>query len=407
MSLFQHVETREFQIGDPIFRIAVYANSSYTDTQDMGFFGQYYNGSNLCFTGLFRDASDSGKYKLFTGLQTLPLVSDTLGIIDTNDNNYTLADLDVQNFRAFGDVATNGDLIVNGSKAAFNVNIFNVEDNIITVGAESGATEDFGYVGMRSASNVSLHDTAKISNVVIHTNYTNGSTTLLINIAASGIDYFKGWIIVNSMDGINSAKIIESSSDSGNIHTLILSSGFASNLTAGSDTVSLYNKHHVGWIYDESEGTLHAMGFPRETNETKIDYISPVNGNLPDYINVSVNDLTIKGDLTLTSSISMRTKTINIDTTFTQSDIFDYDIIFINKESDGVYTLPQISSLAVPANTAYNISFINVNAGGISTIIGSGSDTIEGKPQIQLIKLYMKVVLFVSNQLSNVWLIKG
>ena len=38
------------------------------DSLDIGFYGIYTNASQRSFTGLFRDASDSGKYKMYTGL---------------------------------------------------------------------------------------------------------------------------------------------------------------------------------------------------------------------------------------------------------------------------------------------------------------------------------------------------
>ncbi len=407
MSLFQYVETRELQVGDPLLRISVYADTTYADIQDIGFFGQYYDGSNLCYTGLFRDASDSGTYKLFTALQALPTVSDTLGLVNTGGAGYTLANLDVQNFKAFGNIISDGNLTVSGITATFSVDAFTIEDNIIAVGTSAGATEDFGYVGMRSATNVSAGDSSKINNVAVQTNYVAGSITLLITNTASGIDYFKGWVITNNIDGLSVARIIEASTNSGTTHTLTLNSGFVSNLTAGIDTIKLFNKRHVGWIYDESTDVIQAVGFPRETGETKIDVSAPVNGNVPDYINVAVNNLVVNGSLTLSMAIPARTKTVTTDTAFTQSDIFNYDIIFIDKSIDGIFTLPQISSLAIPVNTAYITAFININSSGVPTIARSGVDTIEGKVSVRLIKLFMKIFLIVSDQSAGVWLVKG
>jgi len=48
-----------------------YANNNSADALDIGFFGQYNDGSTK-YTTLFRDASDSGKYKLLTGGTTEP-----------------------------------------------------------------------------------------------------------------------------------------------------------------------------------------------------------------------------------------------------------------------------------------------------------------------------------------------
>ena len=407
MSLFQYVETREFEIHNPIFRVASIVDNTNTDIQDIGFFGQYYDGSNVCYTGLFRDANDNGTFKLFSGLQSIPTVSEPNALVDTNGTGYTLADLDIKNIQAMGNAIVDGNLTVNGSYAEFNVSSFNVKDNIIAINSsQSSSLEDFGYVGRREATNISANDTPKIDSVAVQTNYTSGSTTLLITNVASGTDYFKGWVITNTVDGLSSAKTILASTNSGTTHTLTLNSGFSSNLTAGSDTVKLFNKRFAGWIYDESENTMIVAGFPREDSETKIDIVAPVNGNIPDYMNLAVNDLTIAGTLNITGAIPYKTKTVTTNTTFTQSDIFNYDIIFINNASNGTYTLPQISSLAVTTNTSYSTVIVNINT-GIATVSRGGTDTIEGETSLRLHKIYMKTVLVVSDQLASTWLIKG
>ena len=70
-------------IEDPLIQLA--RNNTSTDTVDIGFFGHYnVNGDNPEHTGFFRDASDSGKYKIFHGTQTDPTT-----IIDTGAAGYT------------------------------------------------------------------------------------------------------------------------------------------------------------------------------------------------------------------------------------------------------------------------------------------------------------------------------
>ena len=54
-----------------------YANNNSADALDIGFFGQYNDGSTK-YTTLFRDASDSGKYKLLTGGTTEPSAANTV-----------------------------------------------------------------------------------------------------------------------------------------------------------------------------------------------------------------------------------------------------------------------------------------------------------------------------------------
>lgn len=122
---------------------------------------------------------------------------------------------------------------------------------------------------------------------------------------------------------------------------------------------------------------------------------------------MAVNNLSVSGSFSFGGTITHHTKTITTDTTFTQSDIFDNDIIYINKASNGTYTLPQISTLIISANTSYILVFVNINSGGVATLTRSGSDTIEGATTLKLNKIFMKVVLVVSDQLASTWLIKG
>lgn len=77
------MNTATLTVEDPLVK---FGNSNPSDTLDIGFFGQY-TSSGTKFAGLFRDASDSGKFKLFTDLTVDP----TSNIIDTA--SYTLATL--------------------------------------------------------------------------------------------------------------------------------------------------------------------------------------------------------------------------------------------------------------------------------------------------------------------------
>jgi len=68
----QDVET--LKVEDSLIQLA--ANNA-ADAVDIGFFGQYNDGSTK-YTTLFRDASDSGKYKLLTGGTTIPSAANSV-----------------------------------------------------------------------------------------------------------------------------------------------------------------------------------------------------------------------------------------------------------------------------------------------------------------------------------------
>ena len=77
------INTATVTVADPLVK---FGNANPADSLDIGFFGQY-TSSGTKFAGLFRDASDSGKFKLFVDLTTDP----TTNVINTA--NYTLATL--------------------------------------------------------------------------------------------------------------------------------------------------------------------------------------------------------------------------------------------------------------------------------------------------------------------------
>ena len=68
----QDVETMTVQDS-----LVKYANNNTADALDIGFFGQYNDGSDK-YTAFFRDASDSGKYKLLTGGTAEPDAANTV-----------------------------------------------------------------------------------------------------------------------------------------------------------------------------------------------------------------------------------------------------------------------------------------------------------------------------------------
>lgn len=281
-----------------------------------------------------------------------------------------------------------------------------VEDNIMTVNANaSNITEDAGYVIERSPLNVVLHDTPKISNVAISSNYTHDTFTLQITNTAVGANYFKGWVIRYNSNSSEATTIVSSTEFLG-VHTLTLLSGFSVDLIAGVDIISLYNKRYVGTIWDESIQNYTFGGFPRELNENVIDPLLPINGNILDYCDLTVNNVTIKGLVTLTNSILFNTMTQVAPIVFTPDNIIKNDIIYLAPVSDATYVLPAISTIAIGPNSSKVLEFINMS-NSKAIIQANALDTIEGRPQIILKKLYSKTVFVLSDQMPNNWGIKG
>lgn len=83
-----YVNTQSISSKDPLLEVANDNNT--TDAVDIGYYGRYYDSAQtrVEFTGLFRDASDAGKFKIFTGL-----VDEPTNVVDTTGTGYTVGTL--------------------------------------------------------------------------------------------------------------------------------------------------------------------------------------------------------------------------------------------------------------------------------------------------------------------------
>jgi len=93
------MNTETMTIEDPLISLA--ANNS-ADLIDSGFYSKYNDGTTK-YTGLFRDSSDSGEYKLFKSLEVEPTTT-----VNTSGTGYSLADLECANINLTGDLSING-----------------------------------------------------------------------------------------------------------------------------------------------------------------------------------------------------------------------------------------------------------------------------------------------------------
>ena len=279
------------------------------------------------------------------------------------------------------------------------------DDNIISVNVGPTHLEDSGYVNKRTPAYIVAGDVPKLMAVAIQTNYISGSTTLLITNSVTGANYFKGWTIRYNSD-ISNACCVVSSTNSGTTHTLVLSVGFPIGLTAGTDTVDLFNRTYVGSIYDESRDLLMSVGFPREESESVIDPISPVNGNIPDYINTIAHDVNVKGYLYLDSATVINTKTQVAPVTFTAADIMYVDVIYLNPTSDSTFTLPLVSSVPLSANRSKPVLFVNLSS-HVVTIAANSGDMIEVRTYLTLSRQFSKTNLMTTSEFANTWFVRG
>jgi len=438
MSVLQNLSTEYLTIRNPIF--AQYENAVITgppdDTHDIGYYGTYWNGTNTIYTGLYRDASE-GVYKFYDELQVQPDVYN--GLINTAGLGFTVASLEIMNLTAQGHInclaTTNstsptigsittaggigialdawisgllnigGNLIANGSLTAINSSTIYFTDNFIpnNIAAYASMKNDGGWFSARKPVNVGINDTPKVPNVALTVNYTANALTITINATAIGSGYYVGWYL---RDDTNTqyAKI-NADTDNGSNHTLILDQGFTIAGIAGTNTYSLFNRRFSGWIWDESLIKLSAYGFPREDTLSTLDPAA-IDGSAPEYIDVSVNNLTVNGSVSVMGTINpnpIPTMTLTTAHILTLTEITNYSVIYANPSAPITITLPLLSSLIL-INHAYRFTIINVSTFKI-TLAGNGSDTIETKAFFELKKQWDKQTI-VTTPFANTWFIQ-
>ena len=126
-------------VSDPLIFLA--GNNVSSDTLDIGFAGQYYDGADERWTGLFRDHADSGIYKLFNNT-TQNLLSNN--DIDTADATYRTATL--QAYLLSGGLVSNSGSVYITANATVNVNITANTLTLTTpLNANSGGTGQSSY----------------------------------------------------------------------------------------------------------------------------------------------------------------------------------------------------------------------------------------------------------------------
>ena len=95
-------------IDDPLIYLA--GNNYTSDVVDIGFVGNYFDGAQQQHAGLFRDASDGGKFKLFGAYTPEPSVT-----VDAAHASFMLANLELLNLQVLYDVNTNRILLPYGA----------------------------------------------------------------------------------------------------------------------------------------------------------------------------------------------------------------------------------------------------------------------------------------------------
>lgn len=117
------VNTETLSVEDPLIKLANGNDSA--DSVDIGFYGLYdTSGSQNLYSGLFRDASDSGKYKLFKDLQAEPTTT-----VNTGGTGYAAATLVVGTLEGAVTGNVTGDVTGNADTATTATNVTATANN--------------------------------------------------------------------------------------------------------------------------------------------------------------------------------------------------------------------------------------------------------------------------------------
>ena len=80
-----YIDTIDLSVKDPLIKLA---NANVSNTLDIGFYGKYVVSATTKYLGLYSDASDSNKFRLFTGLETEPTT-----VVDSSDTTFAVGTL--------------------------------------------------------------------------------------------------------------------------------------------------------------------------------------------------------------------------------------------------------------------------------------------------------------------------
>ena len=263
-----YVNTQSISAKDPLFEVANDNNT--TDAVDIGYYGRFYDSiqTRVEFTGLFRDASDAGKFKFFTGL-----VDEPTNVVNTTGTGYTIGTL-VANFE--------GNL-------AGTANAANALTTARTIAASGDATWSVSFDG---STNVSSALTLANTGV---TATTYGTTTAVPTIAIDG----KGRITsasntniafpVTTVNGASGTVVLTTSNIAEGSNQYFTTGKITAYLTGAISTVLTADLTASRAVASNSSGKLVSSA----TTDTELGYLSGVTSGIQTQINTKSADNTV------------------------------------------------------------------------------------------------------------------
>jgi hypothetical protein len=178
------VSANNLTVTDPLIQLA--SNNTTSDVLDIGFFGSYEAGDagNHEHTGLFRDASDGGVYKLFENLEPSPTTT-----VDTANVTFQIATL--QAFLKTGGAGASG-LIANATTIALTANsTLNVAIVANTLSLSTPLAGNSGGTGLNSFT----------AEDILVANSSNGFRALAKGTEGTVLQISSGVVAYTTLDG--------------------------------------------------------------------------------------------------------------------------------------------------------------------------------------------------------------
>jgi hypothetical protein len=260
-----YVNTESISSKDPLFEVANTNNT--TDAVDIGYYGRYYDSvqERVEFTGLFRDASDAGKFKIFTGL-----VDEPTNVVNTTGTGYTVATL-----------VANVDGNLNGT-----ANAANILSTARTIAASGDATWSVSFNGSANVSS-----TLTLANTGV-TATTYGTSTSVPTIAVDS----KGRITsasntnitfpVTTVNGFAGTVVLTTSDVAEGTNQYFTTARAQAAITGGASSVVTANLTASRALVSDGSGKIAASA---TTTTTEVGYLAGVTSAIQTQLNAKLN----------------------------------------------------------------------------------------------------------------------
>ena len=243
------VNTQTLAVEDPLISLA---KDNSANSVDIGFYGRYNDGSNR-YAGLFSDASDSNKWKLFKNLTVEPTTT-----VNTSDASFQTGHLVVGDFNSEGTATfTSTANFSDNAKAQFgNANDLQIyHDGTNSIITDTGT----GILFLRGSSQIRLQGTNESNMIIANESgsvhlYHNNSERLATN--STGIAVTGSIIVGDSHTiGNDASDNLEIASSSG--ESITLNSANKIILDADGNDIFLQNNGVQFGVFGDATGAFH------------------------------------------------------------------------------------------------------------------------------------------------------